>query len=434
VETLTLDAAGNDQAPPQLIRYQFGNHLGSSSLELGGQAQIISYEEYSPYGCSSYQAARSQTEAAKRYRYTGKERDEESGLYYHGARYYTPWIGRWASADPTGLEDGANIYAYVNGKPTALVDEEGTEGTTPDANERDIVYQISQIERPGDVADYWANQARPNRTDWSHPLSELEHGYIQAFRDQSTPEALRMRAPVDPANLTSEERTSAERLFGAGAGAAAQYANYENRRRITAHYVYTHPATVRLQLGFYRLFRDVNPIHFAIERGWQVVNGREMFTQQDVSRLGAAGEFVASLVLMYGIGRALRAARPTPQFEVPAGQQRPLTDPIYDLPTEGGGMRVNGRWYSEHALERMAPDTPQVRAQLRTQAAARLERLGIRPSNPAYDRLMTRALGRIDPRGVPPSVVEAEIANPGSTNVRVITARRGQVVVTVMHR
>ena len=71
-----------------LIRYQFGNHLGSASLELDDQAQIISYEEYTPYGSTSYQAVRSQTVTPERYRYTGKERDEENGLYYHGARYY----------------------------------------------------------------------------------------------------------------------------------------------------------------------------------------------------------------------------------------------------------------------------------------------------------------------------------------------------------
>ena len=54
VETRTQ---GNDRlAPQQLIRYQFGNHLGSASLELDDQAQIISYEEYTPYGSTSYQA------------------------------------------------------------------------------------------------------------------------------------------------------------------------------------------------------------------------------------------------------------------------------------------------------------------------------------------------------------------------------------------
>lgn len=79
---------GTDPAPAQLIRYSHGNHLGSVSLELSDSAQIISYEEYFPYGATSFQSVRSQTDVPKRYRYTRKERDEENGLYYHGARYY----------------------------------------------------------------------------------------------------------------------------------------------------------------------------------------------------------------------------------------------------------------------------------------------------------------------------------------------------------
>ena len=125
VETRTLDAAGNDQAPRQLIRYQFGNHLASASLELDEQAQIISYEEDAPYGNSTYQAVRSQTETAKRYRYTGKEQDEESGLYYHGARYYATWIGRWASCDPKGTSVDLNLFCYCFCRPIILVDPDG---------------------------------------------------------------------------------------------------------------------------------------------------------------------------------------------------------------------------------------------------------------------------------------------------------------------
>src|SRR5437764_5276562 len=132
VETRTIDAAGNDQAPRQLIRYQFGNHLGSASLELDDQGQIISYEEYSPYGSSTYLAVRSQTDTAKRYRYTGKERDEESGLSYHGARYYAPWLGRWTSSDPIGLGDGLNLFAYGNCNPARFTDQTGTQSDETD--------------------------------------------------------------------------------------------------------------------------------------------------------------------------------------------------------------------------------------------------------------------------------------------------------------
>ncbi|WP_300452424.1 SpvB/TcaC N-terminal domain-containing protein [Accumulibacter sp.] len=122
VETRTLDTAGDDQAPRRLIRYQFGNHLGSASLELDKEAQIISYEEYAPYGSSTYQAVRSQTETAKRFRYTGKERDEESGLYYHGARYYAPWLALWVSCDPVW-----KLTPYVYGKrnPVRFFDPDG---------------------------------------------------------------------------------------------------------------------------------------------------------------------------------------------------------------------------------------------------------------------------------------------------------------------
>jgi RHS repeat-associated protein len=108
VETRSL---GNDPAPRQLIRYQLGNHLGSSSLELDEQARIISYEEYAPYGSSTYQAVRSQTETPKRYRYTGKERDEESGLSYHVARYLVHCLARWLSCDPIGIYGGINFFS-----------------------------------------------------------------------------------------------------------------------------------------------------------------------------------------------------------------------------------------------------------------------------------------------------------------------------------
>jgi len=128
VETRTQ---GSDRSAAQLIRYQFSNHLGSASLEMENQAQVISYEEYYPYGSTSYQAVRSQTETPKRYRYTGKERDEENGLYYHGARYYACWLGRWMSYDPEGLGDGINLFSYVAGNPLRFIDPTGQQ-TAPD--------------------------------------------------------------------------------------------------------------------------------------------------------------------------------------------------------------------------------------------------------------------------------------------------------------
>jgi RHS repeat-associated protein len=130
VETRTQSS---NSSAPQLIRYQFGNHLQSASLELDDQAKIISYEEYFPYGSTSYQAVRNQTDTPKCYRYTGKERDEENGFYYHGARYYAPWLGRWTACDPKvvfsaqagGVWSGLTPYSYASGRPTIRTDPNG---------------------------------------------------------------------------------------------------------------------------------------------------------------------------------------------------------------------------------------------------------------------------------------------------------------------
>jgi RHS repeat-associated protein len=126
VETKTVDTGDPSLVVTPRFRYQLGNHLGSALLEVGETGAVISYEEYHPYGTTAYRSGRNGVEvSAKRYRYTGKERDDETGLYYHGARYYAAWLGRWTAADPAGMVDGANLYAYVRGSPVGLVDPSG---------------------------------------------------------------------------------------------------------------------------------------------------------------------------------------------------------------------------------------------------------------------------------------------------------------------
>jgi RHS repeat-associated protein len=132
VETTTADAsAGGAFQVSTVMRFQLGNHLGSAVLEVDGGGKVISYEEYHPYGTTAYRSGTGAAEVSlKRYRYTGKERDEETGLYYHGARYYACWLGRWTSADPSGIQDGLNLYAYVHGNPIVFLDMTGREGVS----------------------------------------------------------------------------------------------------------------------------------------------------------------------------------------------------------------------------------------------------------------------------------------------------------------
>jgi RHS repeat-associated protein len=118
---------GDDGSPARLIRYQTGDHLSSAALELDAVGEVITYEEFYPYGGTSYQARnRALAPAAKRYRYAGEERDEETGLDYYGARYYAPFLGRWISTDPAGTSAGLNLYEFTGGNPIRFVEVGGS--------------------------------------------------------------------------------------------------------------------------------------------------------------------------------------------------------------------------------------------------------------------------------------------------------------------
>jgi RHS repeat-associated protein len=126
VETKTFDLQAVNPPKP-LPRYEIDNHLGSATVELDDQASVISYEEYHPFGTAAYRSTADAEVPARRYRYTGKERDEETGLYYHGARFYVAWLGRWLSPDPIGLRDGPNRFVYSRDNPVRFVDPLGTD-------------------------------------------------------------------------------------------------------------------------------------------------------------------------------------------------------------------------------------------------------------------------------------------------------------------
>ncbi|ALL40423.1 toxin (plasmid) [Serratia marcescens] len=127
------------------VRYSYDNLTGSSQLELDGDGNVISMEEYYPYGGTAVWTARSQTEAGyKTVRYSGKERDA-TGLYYYGYRYYQPWAGRWLSADPAGTVDGLNLFRMVRNNPVTLWDTDGFVTTGQEA--RDLVAKRFVLEQ-----------------------------------------------------------------------------------------------------------------------------------------------------------------------------------------------------------------------------------------------------------------------------------------------
>jgi RHS repeat-associated protein len=109
-----------DTTPP--VKYELQDHLGSSNVVLDVDGGLINREEYTPYGETSFGSF-----ARKRYRFTGTERDEESGLNYHGARYYASYLARWISTDPVDQPESLNLYLYAMARPLARVDTSGGE-------------------------------------------------------------------------------------------------------------------------------------------------------------------------------------------------------------------------------------------------------------------------------------------------------------------
>ncbi|MFI7575646.1 SpvB/TcaC N-terminal domain-containing protein [Micromonospora sp. NPDC049497] len=143
VETQTVAAGAAVATPAHRLRHQLDNHLGSARLELDETGAIISHEEYHPYGTTAWHATASGVEvSARRYRYTGKEKDEETGLSYHGARYYASWLGRWEAADPAGTVDGLNRYMYTRANPVRHRDPSGMATSDEEAMTRHILTEF----------------------------------------------------------------------------------------------------------------------------------------------------------------------------------------------------------------------------------------------------------------------------------------------------
>ena len=115
-EPITMDRGAN--------RYFYHFDGSGSVIALTGTCGVISERyTYSPYGESSSTSA-----TGNPYRYTGRELDAETGLYYYRARFYSPSLGRFLQPDAIGYADNLNLYAYVGNDPLNLRDPTGLWG------------------------------------------------------------------------------------------------------------------------------------------------------------------------------------------------------------------------------------------------------------------------------------------------------------------
>lgn len=232
VDTKLRDEDGGDPANPlgvPLVRYQYGNLLGSATLETDEAGVPISYEEYHPYGTTAYRSGRPSADLSlKRYRFAGKERDTETGLDYAGARYYASWLGRWTSPDPAGFVDGPNLYAYCSGNPVSAADPSGTQ-TKPLNPAGEVSWVVpkhvfldpsgTRLSDPAAIANFeaWLKKSHPDRPytpgsatiDWSTATKERGPVFNAEWLDPNGKPLLpRAGEPGYVAPMRKQERSS----------------------------------------------------------------------------------------------------------------------------------------------------------------------------------------------------------------------------------
>lgn len=127
VRALSRAAKNNFQDPDAYEKMQFyyhPDHLGSSSYITNLDGEVVQHIEYVPFGEVFIEERNSVWNTP--YLFNAKEFDEETGMYYYGARYYEPRLSLWMSTDGQ-QEEYPNIssYTYSASSPVNYVDPDG---------------------------------------------------------------------------------------------------------------------------------------------------------------------------------------------------------------------------------------------------------------------------------------------------------------------
>ena len=113
----------NDTTKEETFFYH-SDHLGSTSYITDDHANITQYDAYLPYGELLVDEHSSREELP--YKFNGKQFDEETGLYYYGARYMNPMASIWYGVDPLAEKyPNVNGYCYTMDNPIKYLDPNG---------------------------------------------------------------------------------------------------------------------------------------------------------------------------------------------------------------------------------------------------------------------------------------------------------------------
>ena len=255
----------------------------------------------------------------------GKERDTETGLYYCGARYYAPWLGRWISCDPKALADGSNSYAYSRSNPVVRADPNGM--------------QSQETQTPSETVEIWRQAGYPVSDGNSGvPAASLTGPIVHPGRLSLAPSSGAVPAkpatPVVQPTVPATQEVSATELarLAEALGPHLTYPKFYYRVTGTLQLglagVEAFGALSATETGVGTALLGAHAFDLAFTGGRQIISGREEDTllfsavRAPASDLGAddrlAGAIGVAGVTAAGIG--LGALSPSPA-ELPLSSQ-----------------------------------------------------------------------------------------------------------------
>lgn len=181
-----IDEAGNIQEL-RILGQGHGAEIGASiAMELENQifipshdfqghivaladlsGQVVETYRYTAFGETTiYNSVKKKVSASQignPWQFSSKRVDEESGFVYFGRRYYDPVNGRWVTADPAGLVDGSNLYAYLHHRPIQAFDLYGLE--------EESYYPLQNVD--------YHDKAKPLQNEENQQNQEAPIGFIE---------------------------------------------------------------------------------------------------------------------------------------------------------------------------------------------------------------------------------------------------------------
>jgi len=175
----------------RVIYWYHPDYIGNVDLVSDNSGEAYEFFLYNPWGESLYEWNSGTASFSSPYRFNGKELDQETGLYYYGARYYNPQTSVWLSVDPLASErPWMSPYNFVQNNPIMRIDPDGRLDTEFNVD-KETGKMTKVSDKGGDETDYYnvgtTNSEGKFETDQTITIDRPEGGgNINSFRFKET--------------------------------------------------------------------------------------------------------------------------------------------------------------------------------------------------------------------------------------------------------